>query len=149
MMTTTAKRGGVRRASICAGCGALVPNSWTPPGDAMTDETGRVFCDQSCLRKWGSVVTWTRQDIEALKGHERPLVRVRITSHYEEDGRRVETVLKDHSAWISVDGNNPWLVTNAGGQQLAFRCSWGLVCEVLNDKYAAPVHFDEEVTYQR
>lgn len=92
---------------------------------------------------------WTREAIEELKVHERPLVRVRITSHYEQDGQRVETLLKEHSAWISLDGNNPWLVTNVCSQQLAFRCSWGLVCEVLNDRFAAPVHFFQEVTYQR
>lgn len=69
-MTTTAKRGAVSRASRCEGCGALVPNTWTPPGDAMTDETGRVFCNAVCLQAWGDA-----GDTEVVARDEEPVVK--------------------------------------------------------------------------
>jgi hypothetical protein len=89
-----------------------------------------------------ATTVYDREGLEAMKGWERPLARCRIDRvNIDEDGRRTETVPHSFMATIAVDGNNPWLVAQVASKGREFRVDWGLLLEVLNDKYAAPIHF--------
>ena len=86
-----------------------------------------------------TLTAWDRESIESLRGWNRPRVRIRVT--YREGGIS-KTV--DKLGEIVPDGNNPWIVSREShGCDIAFRCSWGLVLEVLNDKHASPICFDD------
>ena len=93
-------------------------------------------------------MNFTRADLESMKTLERPKVRVKYNADLiDEDGQRT-TQTRETTGRIIVDGNNPWIEIHAGGQQRAERFSWGLVCEVLNDRFAAPVFFSQHVEYE-
>lgn len=82
-----------------------------------------------------------RQTIENLRYHDRPKVRCSIDrTNVDQDGHKTN-VLHRFDGRIVIDENNPWLTTQLAGKQLAFRLSWGLLLEVLNDRFASPVHF--------
>lgn len=91
----------------------------------------------------------TRESIEATPYRERPQVRAMIDRvNIYEDGRR-ERVQHRFHARIDLDGNNPWLTANLASRPIAFRVSWGLLLEVLNDPHAAPIEFlGMEVEYE-
>lgn len=90
-----------------------------------------------------------RETIEATRALERPSVRCRIDAVYiDEDGQR-EHGTKETTGRIVVDGNNPWVELWAAGAWHAERFSWGLVLEVLNDRFAPPIHFAETFEYER
>lgn len=40
--------GPVSHCCSCSGCGALVPNTWTPPGEAITVDGRFVYCSAKC-----------------------------------------------------------------------------------------------------
>lgn len=94
-------------------------------------------------------MTFTRAEIETTKALERPTVRCQIDCDYiDEDGRKT-TGVRNANGQIALDGNNPWLVIHAAGKQLAFRVSWCLLLEVLNDRFARPVNFQgQRVEYE-
>lgn len=93
---------------------------------------------------------WTRETLEAIREMDRPRVRCSIDRvNIHEDGREIPaTGPHTFNGRISVDGNNPWIVGHVASEQIAFRVSWGLVCEVLNDKWARPIHFDGIARYE-
>lgn len=83
---------------------------------------------------------WTREEIESLRGWERPRVRARVGDGYRDGERR----FRDAHAEIVPDGNNPWLVVRtAHGIDIEFRLSWGLLLEVLNDPRTSPVWIED------
>jgi hypothetical protein len=77
---------------------------------------------------------WTRADLEALKGMDRPKVRCRTEA---EHGRMEQEV----PGRIVIDGNNPWVEIWYKGAWRAERVSWSLVLAVLNDPFASPIWF--------
>lgn len=93
--------------------------------------------------------TWTREALEALREMDRPRVRCKIDRvNITEDKIRIPTGPHSFNASITVDGNNPWLTSTVAGQCVAFRVSWPLVCEVLNDRFATPIHFPGIAEYE-
>lgn len=94
-------------------------------------------------------MNWTREDIEAIRELDRPRVRCRISRrNVDQDGHYSDPTYRDIEGSISLDGNNPWLTIRAAGEQHAERFSWGLILEVLNDKFAAPICFNKEFVYE-
>lgn len=91
-------------------------------------------------------MTHTRESIEATKPLDRPRVRCVVTVwQRDEDGRCVNSVRQKRAGLVVIDGNNPWVdLGQIGGTQLCERFSWGLVLEILNDPFAAPIHFGTE-----
>jgi hypothetical protein len=72
----------------------------------------------------------SRESIESARPSARPRVRCRI------DGDSLA-----HTASITIDGNNPWIEFTYLGVHFCERFSWGLVLEVLNDRFAPPLDF--------
>jgi hypothetical protein len=95
-----------------------------------------------------ATASWTRKELEALREKDRPRVRCRFPKRIVRDGCSDECTWGNCTGYISVEGNNPWIVIHAAGEQHAERFSWGLVCQVLNDPHAAPIFFDREFTYE-
>lgn len=92
---------------------------------------------------------YTREEIETMHSLDRPRVRVKFDCDLiDEEGRRCEASTRETTGCIVVDGNNPWIVIHAAGEQRAERFSWGLVLKVLNDRFAAPIYFSQRVEYE-
>ncbi len=72
---------------------------------------------------------WGREDIEALKLHERPTVRVR----YNGIDRQATIGLFERKAFVEVCDNGRWM---------PFTVSWGLLLAVLNDPKESPIVYD-------
>lgn len=93
-------------------------------------------------------VTYTRQDIERLKGWERPSVRCKFDAVYvDPDGRKTEG-RRECTGRIIIDGNNPWVEISAAGKTYAERYSWGLVLAVLNDPHEPAIWFNCRPEYE-
>jgi hypothetical protein len=71
---------------------------------------------------------WTREEIEKLKGWERPMVRVRFEGCNRE--ARIGTYLNHPYVEVHDDNWKPFLV------------SWELLLAVLNDRFEPPIAFD-------
>lgn len=86
----------------------------------------------------------TRASIESAPFHERPRVRCRVGVAYTpEDGPPVPGI-EDVSGSIVIDGNNPWIVSSRGIEQLEFRVTWELLLELLNDKSLTPLYLNQD-----
>lgn len=99
-------------------------------------------------RKKREMTKWDREEIEEMKPVDFPQVRCRFDAIYVDEDGRQERGKRDINGCIVIDGNNPWLVIQAAGVQHSERFSWGLVLEVLNDRFSHPIEFQQEFEYQ-
>ena len=85
---------------------------------------------------------YNREEIESLPARERPLVRCEIDRiNIDSEDRRHPAGSRSFNATITCDGHKAWLVAFVAGKQIAFWVSWGLLLEVLNDRFARPINF--------
>lgn len=78
--------------------------------------------------------TWERQELEQLRGWERPRVRVRFGTG--------DDSFTELQGWISPEGRNVYVEIKpygAGGASVCSLISWGLLLEVLNDPHSSPL----------
>lgn len=63
------KAGAAGKAALCAGCGALVPNTWCDPR-GYVHVGGKVFCSLTCAAMTTPcmVRAWTVEEILAREG---------------------------------------------------------------------------------
>lgn len=80
-----------------------------------------------------------RESIEQTNWLERPSVRIRIEVVYvDEDGIRTYGT-KESTGRVIPDANKVWIDWSMGDVRTAFWVSWGLLLEVLNDRFASPI----------
>lgn len=91
---------------------------------------------------------FTRADIEEMKALDRPSVRVKYDADLIDEDGRTALSARETTGRIVIDGNNPWVEIWAAGGYAAERFSWGLVLEVLNDRFAAPIYFSQRFEYE-
>lgn len=93
-------------------------------------------------------MTYDRETIEGMRPMERPTVRCNVMSRYTDLDGHSDKRLVAHVGRIIVDGNNPWVEVWAAGRSIAERFSWGLVCQVINNRFESPIEFSTIAEYE-
>ena len=86
-------------------------------------------------------IIWDKDILADIREIDRPRVRVQYECTLIDEDSRETSAVRTTTGIISIDGNNPWVCISAGGRQIACRFSWGLVLDVLNNKFAPHIYF--------